>query len=421
MEFGLTEDHARIQAAARELAKDFASRAAEHDRDGSAPEENYAALREAGFLGLVVPEEFGGQGAGLVGYAIAAEEIAQGCASTALAFNMHAATLAALVMHSPLPYETKRWVAELATKENKLIAAILSEPSTTSIVPMSYACSTQARRVAGGYLLSGKKGFSSMAESSDYLCLFAHPEEIDDPRTAMVVMVPTKSPGIRFEHVWDTLGMRATRSDNLILEDCFVPDDAVVGEPIPDVGEWLATNETGFNLPYTAVYLGVGFAALQAIKDNVRQRQPKGYRQPLAYHPDIRRRVARMSAQLEAARWLLRYTAWLADEAYERGRDTDQARQYATTVEEQAAEVLASYFKSKYIVGEAVTDATRSALEMGGGHAIFKPSTIERLFRDGATATIQHPPSDFCLPALSIHELQLDPEQVPPPLHPEWQ
>ena len=421
MEFGLTEDHARIQAAARELAKDFASRAAEHDRDGSAPEENYAALREAGFLGLVVPEEFGGQGAGLVGYAIATEEIAQGCASTALAFNMHAATLAALVMHSPLPYETKRWVAELATKENKLIAAILSEPSTTSIVPMSYACSTQARRVAGGYLRSGKKGFSSMAESSDYLCLFAHPEEIDDPRTAMVVMVPTKSPGIRFEHVWDTLGMRATRSDNLILEDCFVPDDAVVGEPIPDVGEWLATNETGFNLPYTAVYLGVGFAALQAIKDNVRQRQPKGYRQPLAYHPDIRRRVARMSAQLEAARWLLRYTAWLADEAYERGRDTDQARQYATTVEEQAAEVLASYFKSKYIVGEAVTDATRSALEMGGGHAIFKPSTIERLFRDGATATIQHPPSDFCLSALSIHELQLDPEQVPPPLHPEWQ
>ena len=220
-------------------------------------------------------------------------------------------------------------------------------------------------------------------------------------------------------HAWTS--MRATRSDNLILEDCFVPDDAVVGEPIPDVGEWLATNETGFNLPYTAVYLGVGFAALQAIKDNVRQRQPKGYRQPLAYHPDIRRRVARMSAQLEAARWLLRYTAWLADEAYERGRDTDQARQYATTVEEQAAEVLASYFKSKYIVGEAVTDATRSALEMGGGHAIFKPSTIERLFRDGATATIQHPPSDFCLPALSIHELQLDPEQVPPPLHPEWQ
>ena len=61
MEFGLTEDHARIQAAARELAKDFASRAAEHDRDGSAPEENYAALREAGFLGLAVPEEFGGQ------------------------------------------------------------------------------------------------------------------------------------------------------------------------------------------------------------------------------------------------------------------------------------------------------------------------------------------------------------------------
>ena len=420
MEFGLTADHIRLQKVARQLAADFATRAAEHDRDGSPPKENYVALRDAGFYGLVVPKEYGGQEAGLLGYTIAAEEIAQGCASTALSFNMHAATLASL-MHSALPDEMKKWVAELATKQGKLIAAILSEPSTTSIVPMTYACSTRARRVSGGYRLSGKKAFCSMGESSDYLCLFAHPEEIANPQTALVAVVPTDSPGVRFEHVWDTLGMRATRSDNLILEDCFVPDEAILGEPIPKIGEWLATNEPSFNIPYTAVYLGVGFAALSAIKDNVTQRQPKGYGQPLAYHPDIRRRVAMMSAQLEAARWLLRYVAWLADEAYERQRYTDRPKQYGTTVEGQTAEVLATYFKAKYIVGEAVTAATRSALEMGGGHAIFKTSALERLFRDGATATMQHPPSDFCLSSLSVHELQLDPQQIQPPLAQIWE
>lgn len=420
MEFGLTADHIHIQKVARQLAADFATRAAEHDREGSPPEENYAALRDAGFYGLVVPEEYGGQELGLLGYTVAAEELAQGCGSTALAFNMHAATLASL-MHSALPDAIKKWVAELATKQGKLIAASLSEPGSTSLVPMTVACSTQARRVSGGYRISGKKAFCSMGESSDYLCLFAHPEELANPQAALVVMVPTDSPGIRFEHVWDTLGMRATRSDNLVLEDCFVPDDAVLGEPIPKVGEWLATNEPSFNIPYTAVYLGVGFAALNAIKDNVRQRQPKGYGQPLAYHPDIRRRVAIMSAELEAARWLLRYVAWLADEAYERQRYTDRPRQYGTTVEGQAEEVLATYFKAKYIVGEAVTAATRSALEMGGGHALFKPSIVERLFRDGASASMQHPPSDFCLSSLSVHELQLDRQQMQPPLVQIWE
>jgi alkylation response protein AidB-like acyl-CoA dehydrogenase len=89
-------------------------------------------------------------------------------------------------------------------------------------------------------------------------------------------------------------------------------------------------------------------------------------------------------------------------------------------VEAQAAESLATYLKAKYVVGEAVAAATRSALEMGSAHALFKPSTIERLFRDGATATIQHPPSDYCLSALSTHELQLDPKEVQPPLLPRW-
>lgn len=68
MEFGLTADHIRIQTVARQLAADFATRAAEHDRDGSPPKENYAALRDAGFYGLVVPKEYGGQEAGLLGY-----------------------------------------------------------------------------------------------------------------------------------------------------------------------------------------------------------------------------------------------------------------------------------------------------------------------------------------------------------------
>jgi alkylation response protein AidB-like acyl-CoA dehydrogenase len=159
-------------------------------------------------------------------------------------------------------------------------------------------------------------------------------------------------------------------------------------------------NEAAINMPYTAVYLGVGMAALNEAVTAVKQRVPTGYRQPLAYLPDIRRRVGMMSAQLEAARRLLHYSAWLLD------------------VDAPPRETLTAFLKAKYIVGEAVAAATRSALEIGGAHAIFKGSAIERLFRDGATATIMQPHSDVCLAQVGIHELDLDAAAIQPPILP---
>lgn len=399
MDFSLTDDQRRMQALCHELATDFATRAAVHDREASAPVENYAALRKAGLFGLTIPKELGGWGAGFLEYTIAAEELAQGCASTALSFNMHCVVAQALTTAPVLSSASRQRVADLIINERKLVAALLSEPGTTNLLYSTRACGTEARRAPGGYVLTGKKAFASMVEASDYAAIFVHPEEVANPEAVVVALVPINTPGLRIEHVWDTLGMRATRSDNVILDNCVVPAELVFDDLlIPSMPEFLATNESAINLPYTAVYLGVGFAVLQAITENVRQRQPKGYRQPIAYHPDIRRRVAKMSAELEAARWLLRYAAWLADK------------------EGQTPEVEAAYFKAKYVVGEAVAAASRSALEVGGAHAIFRGSPIERLFRDGATATIMQPSSDVCLSELSIYQLQLDRTAIQSPL-----
>jgi len=399
MDFSLTDDQRHIQAVCRELAADFATRAALHDREASAPVENYAALRKAGLFGLTIPKELGGWGAGFLGYAIAAEELAQGCASTALSFNMHCVVAQTLTTAPVLSSASRQRVADLIVNERKLIAALLSEPGTTNLLYSTRACSTEARRVPDGYVLTGKKAFASMVEASDYAAIFVHPEHAPSPESVVVALVPVNAPGLRVEQVWDTLGMRATRSDNVILDNCFVPAAMVFDDlVIPSIGNFLATNESAINLPYTAVYLGVGFAVLRAITDSVRRRQPKGYAQPVAYHPDIRRRVAKMSAELEAARWLLRYAAWRADK------------------EGQTPDVEAAYFKAKYVLGEAVAAASRSALEMGGAHAVFRGSPIERLFRDAATATIMQPSSDVCLSELSMYQLQLDRTAIQPPL-----
>ena len=399
MDFSLTPEHLRIQGICRELATDFATRAATHDRAASAPVENYEALRHAGLFGLMVPTELGGWGAGLLGYALAAEELAQGCAATAMSFNMHCVVVYSLTTAVPLARAARQRVADLVIHEKKLIAALLSEPGTTHLLYSTRACSTQARRVPGGYTLTGTKAFATMIEAADYAAIYAHPEEVADPESAVPALIPVHAPGMRIEQVWDTLGMRATRSDTVVLDHCFVPEEMVFNDVlIPRVGDFLATNESVINLPYTAVYLGVGCAVLRAIAENVGQRHPQGYAQSLAYHPDIRRRVAKMSAELEAARWLLRYAAWVADH------------------EGQTPAAQAAYFKAKYIVGEAVAAATRSALEMGGAHALFKGSPIERLFRDGATATIMQPSSDVCLAELSIYQLHLDRAALQPPL-----
>jgi alkylation response protein AidB-like acyl-CoA dehydrogenase len=397
MDFALTPDQVRIRDVCRALAEDFAGRADEHDREATSPLKDYEALRDAGLYGLMVPKDFGGWGAGFVGYCIAAEELAQGAPATAMSFNMHCALLA-IGFNLPLPDQVKQQIADLVVKEGKLTCGSLSEVGHAGLLYSTRTCSTQLRRVDDGYLLNGRKTFCTMADAADFICLYAHPEEDANPDSAVLLFLPAGLPGLRIEPAWDTLGMRATRSDTLIIENCVVPPEAVLEPPVPSLPDFLRDTDAILNIPYTAVYLGIGVGAFRAAIAAVKTRVPKGYSQPIAYQPEIRRRVAVMSAQLEAARRLLHFAAWLVDT----GAPT--------------AEALAAFLKAKYVVGETVAAATRSALEMGGAHATFKGSALERFFRDGATATIMPPPSEWCLTQLGISELGLDPAEVLPTL-----
>jgi alkylation response protein AidB-like acyl-CoA dehydrogenase len=396
MDFRITDEQRELQQRARSLAQDFATRAAEHDRAASDPVENYAALRDAGFYGLNVPTEFGGGGVGLLGWSLAAEELGRGCGSTALSFNMHLSVVGP-VMESPLvPLVVKERLAKMVVQDAKLIGGNFSEPTTSGLVGTPVPL-TRARRVPSGYRITGRKMFASMIAAADYVMVMAYPDEATAPTAGMLLLVPPDAPGRRVEHVWDTLGMRATRSDSMILENCFVPEDALLfrsGDIVPfrrDGANW-------FWGSYTPVYLGIGVAAYRAIIDVVKERTPPGFSQPLAYHPDVRRQVAEMSTELEAARLLTLHSAWLSD------------------TEGPTPATLAALYRAKYFVGEAVTRVTRTAMTLGGAHALFKTSPLERYFRDGAVAPVQFPPRDFCLTSLGMLELGLDPRDVLPPM-----
>src|SRR4029077_13570831 len=253
----------------------------------------------------------------------------------------------------------------------------------------------RARKVDGGYSITGRKMFASMLEAADRVLVMAYPDEAISPYAEMMLMVHPEAAGRRVEANWDTLGMRATRSDSLILEDCRLPGDAVLFHS-DDTRLFRQTSLNWFWGSYTAVYLGVAQAAYDEIRRVAQARTPAGYAQPLSYHPDLRRHVALMSADLEAACLVTYHSAWLSD---------SEGPTPATT---------AALYRAKDVVGEAVSRLTPTAPTLGGAHGIFRGSRLEQLFRDGALAPLHPPPSDFCLYAMGLHELGLDPADLLP-------
>ena len=345
-----------------------------------------------------MPEDYGGQGESLLGHTIAYEALGQGCPSTALSFNMHASVVNPVLESPEVPEEAKRLIARMVVGEGKLIGGNFSEPGHTSLIG-ERPLSARVRRVAGGYRLTGRKMFASMLEAADGVLVLAYPDGSASPTAAALMLVPPGAPGRRVEANWDVLGMRATRSDSLVLEDCELgPAAAILWTE--DLRKFRRDYFNWFWGSYTAVYLGVAVAAYDELRRVVHARRPAGYAQPLAYHPDVRRHVAELSAAIEGARLATYRSAWLSD------------------TQGPTDETTAALYRAKYLVGEAVGLATRAALTIAGAHAIFKGSRLEQLFRDGALGAIQPPQSDFCLWSVAIHELGLDPAQVQPPMRP---
>jgi alkylation response protein AidB-like acyl-CoA dehydrogenase len=311
VDFHLTAEQQRLQHKCRELAADFASRSAAHDRDASHPIENYERLREEGFLALSVGKEWGGAGASFLDHTIAYEVLGQGCPSTALAFNMHASVVMPLLQSAEVSAETKRQIAELVVQQRKLIAGNFSEPVTTSLIG-ERPLKARARRVDGGYRVTGRKMFASMIEAADFVLVMAYPDGATNSSAGIILMLPRLAKGRSVDPNWDVLGMRATRSDSLVLDGCWLPESAAIFRS-DDMRPFRHAYLNWFWGSYTPVYLGVAQAAFDELRRVVGARQPEGYAQPLAYHPDVRRHVAEMSADLEAARLITYRSAWLSD------------------------------------------------------------------------------------------------------------
>jgi alkylation response protein AidB-like acyl-CoA dehydrogenase len=377
---------ADLIARCRALGDDFAKRAADYDRRGAFPVENFRQLKEAGLLAIMIPAEFGGLGADFLTYTLALEQLARGDASTALAFNMHNIAVGSLAEIDWSALDGRRgdamlafrdWIFHQVFEHRALFASATSEPVAGARLSQ---IRTTYRKTGDGYVLNGVKSFVSMAGHAEYYLVAARAEDHDGAVPAISYLaVERDNPGIRIEDVWDTLGMRGTSSQTLHLENCTVPRERLF-MGVEGLGLHRATRQPHWMIgAYNGVYLGIAAAVLDFVCTYMRQRVDPGSGEPLSSQPLVQHRVGELSVQLEAARAVTYDAARLVTEA----RGSDEAN-------------LAIH-RAKFLVGELGPWMASHAIRLCGGGTIFRRLPLERLYRDARCGGVMPAKSDDCL------------------------
>jgi alkylation response protein AidB-like acyl-CoA dehydrogenase len=339
-----------------EIGSDFARRARSHDEDDSFVAENYATLRECGAVAAGVPAELGGGGASHAELSAMIRELARHCSSTALAFSMHT---------HPLAMQAYLWRAGNKGPEG-LLRRIASERImvVTSGGSDWLNGSGKLEKVEGGFRLTGRKIFGSGGVGADLLLTMGVYDDPKDGPTVIHVPVPMKAEGVRILETWKALGMRGTASNDIILENVFIPD-AAAGLRRP-VGKWHPVMHTVVMIAMPIVY-GAYLGATEAARD-------------------IALSIAARKKNDEA-------TPYLVGEL-ENHLITAQVV-HSSMVDLAAKEkpgpgTTSAMLARRTVIGQAILKTVDKAMETAGGAGFFRETGLERLFRD-VQASRYHP------------------------------
>ena len=387
--FRIGEEEAAHNTLARRLGKArFAARAAEYDRDARFPTENYNDMREAGLLGLCVPTDHDGLGAGYRAYMTTAAEIGRYCGATALTYNMH---VCSCLWSGPLADDLAMSAEERAehnrrralhyariVKEGAIYAQPFSEggAAAAGVVPFS----TSARRVDGGWLINGKKIFASLSGSADYYGILCGEIKAGQPpsrRDTMYIAVPATAKGVEVVGDWDPLGMRGTVSRTLLLKDVLVDDDAALmprGVYYQAAGRW-----PHMFMTLTPTYMGIAQAAFDFTVKYLRGEVP-------GTGPEKRRKFHTKQVGIAQMFLLLQQTKALWFQAITEARPDPTKEQ-----------VLRAY-AAQYTVMENSNALCQLAIRTCGGQSMLKTLPLERLYRDSRCGSLMLPwTAEICL------------------------
>jgi alkylation response protein AidB-like acyl-CoA dehydrogenase len=351
----LTDEQRMVMELARALAREkIAPVAAYHDETESYPETVMRLLAEQGLMGIWVPEAYGGTGMGALAVALVAEELAWACAATAT--NWGATPLGGYpILLAGTEAQRRRYLPRLATGD-LLAAYSLSEPGAGSDAA---SLTTTAVRRGDRYLLNGTKLWCSNGSNAGVITLFATVDPARGARGVTAFLVEPGFPGFAVGKHERKLGIRASPTVALHLEDCEVPVENRLGEE--GEGFRLAMRTLDFTRPMTgATAVGVAQAALDAATDYARERRQ--FDQPIGAFQGIQFMLADMAMAVHGARLMVHHVASLVD------------RGAAGTVLEASM--------AKCFAGDAAMRVATDAVQVLGGVGYTREFPVERFMRD---------------------------------------
>jgi len=364
-------EHAEMVEA---LASRFAERAALHDRDRSFPHENFADLHKSGYLKLTVPRIFGGGEATLYELVSLQERLAYGDGSTALAVGWHLGQ----VLHFRT---TRKWPDKLF---EELCRAIVDDGAMINTFASESASGSPSRggkpettaiRTEGGWLITGRKTFSTLSPILDRFVVSAYIPEEDGTADFLIY----KNGQVSIIETWDTIGMRGTGSHDVVLDSVFTPGDCrLPGLGIDDGGGWL--------LHIPACYMGIALAARDFAVSFAQTYRPNHLQGPIAELPLVQQSIGQMETELRTARCLL----YAAADRWDRETESRPLLKPELGL-------------AKYTATNNAIKAVDIAMRIVGGASLSKKLPLERYYRD-VRAGLHNPPMDNTV----LHTLAAD-------------
>jgi hypothetical protein len=361
MDFSLPEETEAIRRTVRDFAeREIAPRIMEFDEPQKHPAAILKTLGEMGMMGILFPPEYDGAGLSYVDYVTVLEELARVDASIALSVAAHNSLCANHIYQFGSEEQRQRYLRPLARGE-WLGAWSLTEPTAGSDASDT---KTIARRDGGGWVLNGSKTFATHGGVADVAVVFAVTERSAGKKGISAFIIEKGTPGFRPGKKENKLGMRASDTSELIMEDCRLPADALLGTEGQGFVNALQILDGG-RISIAALAVGMAQGCLDHSLAYARQREQ--FDQPIARFQAVQFMLADMEVQTEAARWLTYRAACLKDKGESVTRASAMAKLYA---------------------GEAAVRAASAAVQIHGGYGFTKDYPVEKFYRDVKLCTI---------------------------------
>jgi butyryl-CoA dehydrogenase len=361
MDFELTDEQRLIRETARAFTdNEIVERARENDRNEHFDLELIARLADQGYLGAIVPREYGGAGLDYLTYAVIVEEVGRGCSAMRTVISVQTSLVCSSIMRWGTEEQKQRYLPKLCSGE-WLGCFGLTEPDTGSDAANQ---KTRARKVDGGWRINGSKMWISMGNYAKLALIFAQTDPEKAHRGLACFLVETDQPGFQPQPIHHKMGLRGSDSAAISLDDVEVADDGLLGE----VGDGFKVAMTALDSGRYSVAAGCVGICQGSLDASVRYSKERiQFGRPIASFQLVQEMISDIAVQTEAARMLVWRAGYLKDTGKPSTTETSMAKLFAT---------------------EAAVHCANTAIQVHGGSGYVDDYPVERYFRDVRVTTL---------------------------------